>query len=218
MNTSKIALLSEEVRRQVNHRLQKGENAGQLLEWLNALPEPQAALAAESRNPTFNQEDVSNWKQGSYRDWLAQREAMAEVRRVVAEAQELSRAADGALTDNLAIWTAGRYAIATRQLAAKDGNGAVDWNLLRALCHDLVDLRRGDHSAEWLRIERERLEMDRAEQKEELEKRFWEWAKENQEKICQREVMTPEEKQARIRQILGTEGRAEDDVENKKGR
>jgi hypothetical protein len=45
--------------------------------------------------------------------------AMAEVQRVVAEAKELSQAADGALTDKLAIWTAGRYAIATRQSACE---------------------------------------------------------------------------------------------------
>ena len=109
---------------------------------------------------------------------------MAEVRRVVAEAKELSGAADGALTDNLAIWIAGRYAIATRQLAADTGNGAVDWNLLRAFCHDVVDLRRGDHSAESLRIERERWEAEQAEKKVDLDKQFWEWAKENQEKIC----------------------------------
>jgi hypothetical protein len=122
---------------------------------------------------------------------------------VVAQAKELSGAADGALTDHLATWMAGQYAIATRQLAAQNGNGALDWNLLRALCHDLVDLRRGDHSAESLRIERERLEMERAEQKEELERRFWEWAKENKAKICHDSLRTPEEKQKMMRQILG---------------
>jgi len=126
-----------------------------------------------------------------------------EVQRVVAEAKELSQAADGALTDKLAVWTAGRYAIATRQLAAKSRNGGVDWNLLRALCHDLVDLRRGDHSAESLRIERERLEMERVEQKENLEKQFWEWAKENEAKICQSHDMTPEERVRAVCQILG---------------
>jgi hypothetical protein len=110
--------------------------------------------------------------------------AMAEVRRVVAEAKELSGAADGALTDHLATWMAAQYAIATRKLAADIGNGAVDWNLLRGVCHDVVDLRRGDHSAESLRIERERLAMERAEKKADLDKQFWEWAKENQEKIC----------------------------------
>jgi len=132
-----------------------------------------------------------------------QKTALAEVRRVVAEAKELSGAADGALTDHLATWTAGQYAIATRQFAAQKGNGAMDWNLLRALCHDLVDLRRGDHSAESLRIERERLEMDRAKQKEEMERRFWEWAKLNRAKICQGVTMTEEERRKRIRQIFG---------------
>jgi len=111
-------------------------------------------------------------------------EAMAEVRRLVAEAKELSASADGALTDHLATWMAGRYAIATRQLAADTGNGAVDWNLLRALCHDVVDLRRGDHSAQSLRLERERWEAEKADKKLDLDKQFWEWAKENQEKIC----------------------------------
>ena len=127
-------------------------------------------------------------------------EAMAEVRRVVAEAKELSEAADGALTDKLACWVAGRYAIATRQLAT---SGELDWRLLRDLCHDLVDLRRGDHSAESLRIERERLEMERSEQRENLEQRFWEWAKDNRSKICQGVAKTPQEKERLMREILG---------------
>jgi hypothetical protein len=203
MITSKIALLPGNVRQQVNRRLQAGETAVHLVEWINALPEAQAVFVAESSEPTVNEEDVSNWQQGGYRDWLDQQGALAEVQRVVAEAKELSQAADGALTDQLAIWTAGRYAIATRRLATESRNGAVDWNLLRALCHDLVDLRRGDHSAESLRIERERLEMERAEQKENLEKLFWEWAKENEAKICHRKELTPEEKERRVCQILG---------------
>jgi hypothetical protein len=132
----------------------------------------------------------------------SQHEAMAEVRRVVAEAKELNGVAEGALTDKLATWVAGRYAIATRQLAADDGHGPVDWNLLRAMCHDVVDLRRGDHSAEWLRIERERLEMERAEQKEHLEKQFWIWAKENRGKICP-PTLTAHEREERLHEILG---------------
>ncbi len=203
MNNSKVALLPENVRQQINSRLQAGETAIHLVEWLNALPETQAALVAESGDTTVNEEDVENWKKGGHRDWLDQQTALAEVRRVVAESKELSLAADGALTDNLAIWTAGRYAIASRRLAAESKNGAVDWNLLRALCHDLVDLRRGDHSAESLRIERERLEMDRAEQKEYLEKQFWVWAKENEAKICHRKELTPEEKARSYCEILG---------------
>ena len=128
---------------------------------------------------------------------------MAAVLRVVAEAKELNGAADGALTDHLAAWIAGQYAIAASQLAAEKGDAAVDWNLLRAFCHDVVDLRRGDHSAESLRIERERLAMDRAKQKEEMERRFWEWAKANRGRICQESNTSAEEKEKIMRQILG---------------
>jgi len=124
--------------------------------------------------------------------------AMAEVRQVVAEAKELSAAADGALTDKLATWVAGRYAIATRQLA---DNGELDWKLLRNLCHDLVDLRRGDHSAESLRIERERWEAEQAEKKADLEKQFWDWAKKNQDDIC-RGFKTQAEKLDLLREAL----------------
>ena len=56
--------------------------------------------------------------------------------------------------------------------------------MLRAMCHDVVDLRRADHSAESLRIERERWESEQAQKRVDLEKQFWEWAKENREQIC----------------------------------
>jgi hypothetical protein len=136
-------------------------------------------------------------------------EAMEEVRRVVREAKELSQAADGALTDNLAAWVAGRYAVATRQLGVDKGSGVPDWNLLRALCHDLVDLRRGDHSVEWVRIERERLEMERSKHEANFETSFWQWANEHREDVCEKVCNTPkmtaEEKQRRICEILGTD-------------
>jgi hypothetical protein len=40
------------------------------------------------------------------------------------------------------------------------------------------------HSAQSLRLERERWEAEKADKKLDLDKQFWEWAKENQEKIC----------------------------------
>ena len=143
--------------------------------------------------------------------------AMAAVRQVVADAKELSASADGALTDHLAAWIAGQYAIAARQLAAQNGNGPLDWNLLRGFAHDVVDLRRGDHSAESLRIERERLEMDKAKRKEEMERLFWLWAKENRGKICKESMRTHEENERIMRQILGLSEDEDPVPEHKKG-
>ena len=48
-----------------------------------------------------------------------------------------------------------RYAVATRRVDEADGPGA--WRLLRELCADVVQLRRGDHSAQRIFLERERI-------------------------------------------------------------
>jgi hypothetical protein len=66
----------------------------------------------------------------------------------------------GPLTDTLALWLAARYALATRALAAQPG--PEHWRRLREFCADVVELRRGDHSAQRLQIERERLEYRRS--------------------------------------------------------
>ena len=113
-----------------------------------------------------------------------QKTAMAAVRRVVAEAKELNGAADGVLTDHLAAWIAGQYAVAAGNWRRRTAKEPWIGTCCDAFCHDVVDLRRGDHSAESLRIERERWAAEQAEKKVDLEKQFWEWAKEHQEKIC----------------------------------
>ncbi len=52
-------------------------------------------------------------------------------------------------------WLAVRYAVATRRLVETEG--PEHWRLLRELCGDVVELRRGDHSARRLELERARV-------------------------------------------------------------
>lgn len=107
------------------------------------------------------------------------------------------------LTDTLALWLAGRFAVATRRVAESEGEEG--WRLLRDMCGDIVELRKGDHSAERLRIERERLELER----EQAEKRIREKVEamlqdpEVKERVCGTITLTPEEKQQRLREIFG---------------
>ena len=51
MIASKIGPLPEIVLQELNRRLQMGENAAQLVEWLNALPEAQAVSAGSENRP-----------------------------------------------------------------------------------------------------------------------------------------------------------------------
>ena len=61
------------------------------------------------------------------------------------------------LTDAVSPLLAGRYAAILTSLSAVTTECADDWKMLRELCSDVVALRKGDHSAERLKLERKRL-------------------------------------------------------------
>ena len=195
----KIARLPRAVRQELNRLLDEGEQGKKLVAWLNGLPEVQAVVVAEYGGKPIREQNLSEWKQGGYRDWLAQQEALEVAGRLGEDAAEWSAEGRPPLTDTLALWLAARYAVATRRVAETEG--AEGWRLLRELCGDLVELRRGDHSAERLRMERERLELDREREHERTEEELWAWARENQERICQG-FKTNAEKIALIRKMM----------------
>ncbi len=202
--TGKIARLPRSVREQLNRRLQDGEPGTRLVKWLNVAAEVQSMLAEEFGGRAINEQNLSEWKQGGYRDWLAQQEALEMIRRTSADAEELKQASPQSVTDTLALWLAARYAVAARSLAAEAGK--VDWKRWRELSNDVVALRRGDHYAERLRIERERLEFDRERLRELREEDFEKWAQqpEIRERICQG-LKSRAEKMERLAKIFGTE-------------
>ncbi len=126
------------------------------------------------------------------------------IREIVAEVASLKEAGAEALTDTLAHWLTAHYVTAAKRAAANAGSEGLDLKTLRGLIADVVALRRGDHSAERLSVEREQLELNRQLLKERMEKTFWEWAMkpENKSRICD-QGLSAEEKARRIRQIFG---------------
>ena len=160
----KIARLPRAIREQVNRKLDDGITGVEIVEWLNTLPEAQALMAAEFDGRPIREQNLSEWKAGGYRDWQMRQEALEMVRSLAEEAGELKKAAaKEPLTESLALWVAARYAVAAKKLAAEGVDGEAHWKLLRAFCSDIVALRQGDHSAENLKIERKRLELEEKE-------------------------------------------------------
>jgi len=103
---------------------------------------------------------------------------LAEVKtmlsQMAAEAQDLKAAAGGSVTDAVAAWLAPQYLLAARQkLDAIDGAGRLE--VLRSILHDWTLLRRGDHSAARLQLDREELEWQRTNSQSQKEKEFREW-------------------------------------------
>ena len=117
----KIARLPLAVRQELNRRLDEGEQGKKLVVWLNGLPEVQAIVAAEFVGKPIREQNLSEWKQRGYRDWVAQQEALEIAERLGEDAREWSAEGRASITDTLALWLVARYAVATRRVARKPG-------------------------------------------------------------------------------------------------
>jgi hypothetical protein len=156
---ARIARLPDTIREQINRRLEKGEAGQQIADWLNTLPEVNSVMAAAFAGLPVTEADVDSWKLGGYRNWEAQQEALEAARQFGADAAELEQAAGGQLADHLALCLTARIAVALREPAYGGEDATCQLQRLRELCADLVALRKGDHNAQWLRIEREKLDL-----------------------------------------------------------
>ena len=155
--TGKIARLPKAVREELNRRLENGEEGKKLVEWLNGLPEVQQIVAEEFEGWVIREQNLSQWKQGGYQDWVAQQEVLEVASRLQEEGEELS--AEGPeLTESLTRWLTARYALATREV--QNAEKEERWELLRKLCADVVRLRRCEQEREWLEVQRERLKLE----------------------------------------------------------
>jgi hypothetical protein len=167
----KIARLSRDVRNQLNRRMADGEPGVRLVEWLNGLEPVRQVLAQDFGGREISQQNLSEWKQRGYQEWVARQETLACTRELAADASELTEATEGSLTDHLAVVLSSKYA----ELVS-GWNGAMDEEFrrkargLRTLCQDIAELRRGDHFAERFRLDLERFaEMNKEEEVRALE-------------------------------------------------
>src|SRR6266446_1696297 len=119
----KIARLPLAVRQELNRRLDEGEQGKKLVAWLNGLPAVQAIAATEFGGKAIREQNLSEWKQRGYRDWLAKQEALEIADGLREDATEWNAEGRGALTDTLAFWLVARYAVATRRVAETGGRG-----------------------------------------------------------------------------------------------
>ena len=201
--TGKIARLPRAIRQQLNRRLQDGEPGIRLVDWLNALPETQSVLAAEFGGRPVSEQNLSEWKQGGHREWLVHQEALEKAGELAASAGELTEAA-GPLADHIATVLTARYAAALGEWDGDpEGVSTRKLRVLRALCQDVVELRRGDHSAARLKNEQSRLDREREQTVEELAEHFQQWAQNPRvrEWVCG-QCVNPEERQRRLREIF----------------
>jgi hypothetical protein len=201
----KIARLPREIREELNRRLEDGAGGESLLDWLNALPAVQSVVAGQFAGVPISKQNLSEWRTGGFAEWQARQEMMADARELAADAAELQAVTGGQLTDHLATVLGARYASA---LAGWDGQPGEEFRqklkVLRGMCQDIVELRRGDHSGARLQMDRERMEQKREKTDAEVVAQFEEWAEIPAVKdwICQ-DWVSPEERRRRLLEIFG---------------
>ena len=201
----KIARLPREIRDKLNRRLHNGEPGGTLLAWLNGLPQVQQTLARHFGGVAISKQNLSEWRAGGFAELQVRQETLDQARELAADANEITAATDGRLTDHLATVLAVRYAA-----LLQGWNGELteefrrELRTLHGMCQDFVELRRGDHSGARLKMEQERLEREREKTEDEVIAHFQRWLKnpEVRDLICQNYV-SPAEREARIREIFG---------------
>jgi hypothetical protein len=157
----KIARLSRELREQLNRRLDDGEEGQRLVEWLNTLPEVQRVLADQFGGRPISEQNLSEWRQGGFTDWLRHQEAGERVRRLTERAQALDDAADGVeVSDRLTSVLAAELAAAADTLLEDTTDPKERWQRLRELLEELRHLRYADHNSLRVRMEEERWDLE----------------------------------------------------------
>ena len=168
----KIARLPYAIRDLLNCRLRDGKQGVKLMKWLNGLPKVQEVLAEEFGGRPISEQNLSEWKQGGFEDWLRHQETRAWVRALADESADLEEiAGDFSVAD----WLSAPLAVAlgrwVHEITVGAQNNPEQRKGLLAIARELAELRRSDHEEERLRIDRERWVAEQEEKKnEELEK------------------------------------------------
>ena len=143
--TGKIARLPHQLRDQLNQRLHNGEPGVDLIKWLNALPEVQALLAEHFNGVPISPQNLSEWNNGGFLDWLTTQELLEDAREFAANTAELPGFTDGHLADCLAHAITARYAVLLGKMpleGALNPDLLARFNLLHRLDRHVARLQR----------------------------------------------------------------------------
>lgn len=166
----KIARLSQNLRQEINLRLEQSQPSPQLLAWLNALPEVQKLVQKHFNGEPVSRQNLSQWRQGGYMDWLARQDLWDGVRNMDDLDEDLGPDRDADLADKLARVLMARLAcLLTRWDNQHSPEFEAKARALNGLCRTVLNLQKAAHRLE---EEKERKEAAEAEAlKEDFEER-----------------------------------------------
>jgi hypothetical protein len=142
----KIARLPKEIREQLNQRLENGELGTALIKWLNALPEVQKILAEQFASQAVRAQNLSQWRNGGYQDWLRHQHLREQTRWTTEQSKDLSSDTDSnsiSIAENVALVMSAELAIHVQALGAITDPKA-RFRQFHLLSRELSRMRRDD--------------------------------------------------------------------------
>ena len=172
----KIARMPVTVRDELNLRMENGQEGAQLLAWLNGLPAVRETLQASFEGARISKQNLSEWRQGGFREWQLRREWIGQAGELEASANEMRDVVDtAALPGALAGMLAARYAALLNSWDGEpDRKFEEKLRLLRGLNRDIALLQRTIQQAceQEKKSERETEESERREREERKQRRL----------------------------------------------
>jgi hypothetical protein len=146
----KIARLPHDIREQLNLRLDDNEEGQPILDWLNSLPQTRKLLKERFGDVPISKQNLSEWRQGGYREWAIRNELRSKAFSITDSANEIASTIEAPLlAGNLATVLAAQYA---KALAEWDGEPTPEieakLHVLRIFCRDIALLQRTMYRAD----------------------------------------------------------------------
>lgn len=155
---SKIGRLPWKLRNEFNERIRDGATGPVLLAWINALPEF-AAVRRESGCDDINPQNLTDWRNTGYKDWLDEQDKTERLSKMASLSQQIIAQTGGDPTSVGCRIAAGKLLDA---LESADGEAvdelAKSFATLRSVENDA---RRVDLAADKQRLDEQRLALER---------------------------------------------------------
>jgi hypothetical protein len=97
----KIARLPRAIRDQLNIRLDDGQEADDILPWLNSLPEVQETIATRFNGVPISPQNLSAWRQGGFQEWLLQHQLLDSAAHVYEHLREMGEVLECSCPENV---------------------------------------------------------------------------------------------------------------------
>jgi len=157
----KVARLPRNIRNTLNSRLDDGEQAADIVQWLNGLPEVQSILAADFHGRPITAQNISEWRKGGFLDWQRSQESCNRIQRFIEAADDLDTAADQHhIPDRLGSILAFELAGETRERLDTTADPRERWRYLCEALRHFSTLRQGERLAARAALERFELETE----------------------------------------------------------